>query len=201
MQKEKFFSAKRVTGIAVLLALVIVLQGALGSVSVGGVQLNFSLIPIVLGAAIYGATVGGVLGFACGVVVLVQVITGGGFYAVIWTNSPIVTTLTCLLKTTAAGVFSGLAYEAIAKKNKTVATFVSAAIVPIVNSALFIAGCLCMSGSIAIFQSSLGAYTDMNALVFILVVLVTFNFFIELAINLIVAPTLCRVIGIVAKNV
>ena len=89
-EKEKYFSAKRITGLAVLLALVVVLQAALGTISIGAVQLNFSLIPIVLGAVLYGAVAGGLLGFACGVVVLVQVITGAGFYSIIWTNSPVV---------------------------------------------------------------------------------------------------------------
>ena len=49
MNKEQFFSAKRVTGMAVLLALVIVLQAFGGTVSFGPVQLNFTLLPIVLG--------------------------------------------------------------------------------------------------------------------------------------------------------
>ena len=39
-----------------------------------------------------------------------------------------------------------------------------------------------------------------NVLVFILVGLVTFNFFIEFAINLIVAPAIHRVIGIIDKR-
>lgn len=60
--KEKYFSAKRITGLAVLLALVVVLQAALGTISIGAVQLNFSLIPIVLGAVLYGAVAGGLLG-------------------------------------------------------------------------------------------------------------------------------------------
>jgi uncharacterized membrane protein len=98
MKKEKFFSAKRITGLSVLLALVIVLQSVGGSIAIGAVQLNFTLIPIVLGAIMYGALVGGMLGLACGIVVLVQVIMGlVPFYTVIWTNTPVFAALTCLV--------------------------------------------------------------------------------------------------------
>jgi hypothetical protein len=61
------------------------------------------------------------LGFACGVVVLIQVIMGAvPFYALIWSNDPVVTTLTCIVKTTVAGLVAGIAYDIIAKKNSIV---------------------------------------------------------------------------------
>lgn len=201
MEKKAFFSAKRITGLAALLALVIVLQAALGSITIGVVQLNFSLIPIVLGAILYGAIGGGILGFACGVVVTIQVMMGGSpFYTILWTYTPVTTTLTCLIKTTAAGIVGGLLFRAISKKNARVALFAAAGIVPVVNTGLFILGCLCMNESITAFQSLLSEYFGMNTFTFILVVLVTFNFFIELAIDMLVSPALYRVIGIVDKK-
>lgn len=195
MQKNGFFSAKRVTGMAVLLALVIVLQAFGGTVSIGAVQLNFTLLPIVLGAIIYGAGVGAFLGLACGIVVLVQVIMGlVPFYALIWANDPVATTLTCLLKTTVAGAVSGWLYTVLSKKNGLVGVFVSAGIVPVINTALFIVGCLCMTNSVY------GLAGGQNVLGFILVGLVTFNFFIEFAINLLLAPAVHRVIGIITRK-
>ncbi len=201
MNKEAFFSSKRVTGLAVLLALVVVLQGALGTVQIGAVTLNFTLIPIVLGAILYGAVAGGILGFACGVVVLVQVILGGSpFYVIIWTNTPLVTTLTCLVKTTVAGLIAGWLFKLVSKKNVLFGVFAASATVPVLNTGLFIIGCLFMNESITAFQASLPDVGGMNMLVFILVVLVTFNFFIELAINLIVSPALHRVIGVMDRK-
>lgn len=195
MRKEKFFSARRVAGMGVLLALVIALQAFGGTISIGAVQLNFTLIPIVLGAIVFGPWVGGFLGLACGVVVLIQVIVGAvPFYALIWTNDPVVTTLTCLVKTTAAGVLSGWAYRWLSGKNELAAVFVASGIVPIVNTALFIVGCLFMTNSVY------AAAGEQNVLVFILVGLVTFNFFIEFAINLFVAPALHRVIKAAGKS-
>ena len=181
-------SAKQITGIAILIALVIVLQAVGGTVSIGVVQLNFTLIPIVLGGILFGAWAGALIGLVCGVVILIQVIMGiVPFYTAIWTGDPIVVTLTCLLKTTVAGFLGGFVYKIIAKANKVVATFVASAIVPIVNTALFIIGCLFMTNSVY------GMADGQNILIFILVSIVTFNFFIELAINLVVAPALNRV--------
>lgn len=200
MEAKKGFTTREITGTAILLALVIVLQAFGGTVSIGAVQLNFTLIPIVLGAILFGKWSGSLLGFACGIVVLVQVIMGlSPFYVVIWANNPVVTVFTCVVKTTVAGFLAGLAYELIAKKSSLAAVFTASAIVPVVNTALFIVGCLCMNKSIGIFQDSI-EMGGMNILVFILVGLVTFNFFIELAINLVVSPALHRVIGVVEKR-
>lgn len=203
---NKTFSARNIAYFAILVALVIVLQAALGTIQIGAVQLNFSLIPIVVGAIMFGAFFGAILGFISGVIVLIQVIMGmSPFYLIIWSNSPIITTLICLLKTTIAGFIAGIVFNAIKKKNSLVAIFVASGIVPIINTGLFIIGCLCMNETLSIFQSSLleamPEVAGMNALVFILVVLVTFNFFIEFAINLAVSPALYRCISVIDKNI
>lgn len=195
MEKKKKLSSKQITGIAVLLALVIVLQAALGSITIGVVQLNFTLIPIVLGAILFGPLAGAFLGFACGVVVLVQVIMGlVPFYALIWANDPFVTVLTCIVKTTAAGLVSGLLFNLLKKKNAYLALFVASGVVPVINTALFVVGCLFMTDSVYVMAG------DVNVLKFILVSIVTFNFFIEFAINLLLSPALYRVIGVVDKS-
>lgn len=195
MEKKKTFSSKQITGIAVLLALVIVLQAALGSITIGVVQLNFTLIPIVLGAILFGPFAGAFLGFACGVVVLVQVIMGlAPFYVLIWANDPFITLLTCIVKTTVAGLVSGLLFNLLKKKNVYLALFVASGVVPVINTALFVLGCLGMTDSVYVMAG------DVNVLKFILVGIVTFNFFIEFAINLIFSPALYRVIGFVDKR-
>ena len=192
---SKFFSARNVTSLAILIALVVVLQAFGGSINIGPVQLNFTLIPIALGAILLGPLAGLILGFACGVVVAIQVILGlVPFYVLIWTETPVVALLTCVVKTTVAGYIAGLAFKIFRKKNYYVAVFVAAALVPIVNTALFIVGCL---GMWDVMVSLAGGS---NILGFILVYLVTFNFFIELAINLLCAPALYRVIKVVDRN-
>ena len=193
--EKKFFSAKRVTYLAVLLALVVVLQAVGGTIPIGVVQLNFTLIPIALGATLLGWAAGGILGLACGIVVLIQVITGqNAFYTLIWTNSPFVTTLTCLLKTTVAGIDAGLVFGWIQKKNRYVAVFAASGLVPVLNTAIFILGCLGMYNTVAM------AADGTNVFVFILVGLVTYNFFIEFAINLLLAPAIHTVDRVVEKQ-
>ena len=183
------------TGLAVLIALSVVLQ-ILSGIFPSLVPMNFALIPITLAGILYGATGGAIVGFSCGVVVLVQVITMGGsnlFYQMIWTHDPFVTTLTCLVKTTVAGFLSGLFYKLTHRKNELVSVFVAGGIVPIVNTALFIVGCLFMT-------SVQGMAGGQNLLVFIMVGLVGFNFFFELLTSLLVCPTLHKVIGVLKKN-
>lgn len=202
MQVKTLFTAKNIAYLAILLALVIVLQTFGGTIVIGGVvQLNFTLVPIVLGAILLGPTAGGILGLACGIVVMIQVIMGlSPFYTVIWTENPVVAALTCVVKTTVAGYVAGWVYRWIAKKSKIVATFVAAGLVPVLNTGLFILGCLCMSNAIVVF----GSLNDMqlsgsDILVFILVGLVTFNFFIEFALNLLLAPVIERVVSVTEK--
>ena len=192
--KSKVFSSKQIAGMAVLLALVIALQ-SFSAVIPLGTLLNFALVPIVLGAIMFGAKVGAFLGLACGAVVLAQVIAGGSpFYVLIWTNDPIATALTCLVKTTVAGLVAGYLYAWLEKKNKLVATFVAAGVVPVINTSLFIIGCLFMTNSVY------GMASGQNVLIFILVGLVGFNFFFEFAFNLFVSPAINKVIQIVEKS-
>ncbi len=195
------FSAKNITGVAVLLALVIVLQAVGGTISLpGGVQLNFTLIPIVLGAILFGEWVGGFLGLACGVVVVISLASGtGGFFSDVFLRTPVITTLTCLIKTSVAGYLAGLFYRLIAKKSKIAGVFVASATVPIINTALFIVGCTIMELSGDLLR--IEGYEGTNFIFFLLVVLVSFNFFIELGINLVFAPALDRVIRVVEKRV
>ena len=196
-----FFTAKNIAYLAVLLALVIALQAFGGTIAIGAVQLNFTLIPIVVGAILFGPFVGAFLGFACGVVVLVQVIMGlVPFYAVIWANSPVITILTCIVKTTAAGLLAGFVYKLLERKNKLVAVFVASGLVPVVNTTLFILGCLCMGNAISVFQGNI-EMSGMNVFVFIVVILVTWNFFIEFAVNLLLAPAIHRVVLVVEKYI
>ena len=193
--KRSFFSSKNVTTLAILLALVIVLQAFGGSISIGVVTLNFTLIPLVLGAIVLGPLAGALLGLAGGVIILIQVILApSGFYYIIWSNSPFVTTMICLVKTTVAGFVAGWIFRLMERKSADTAIFTASALVPIINTALFVLGCLCMPNTISLMADG------ENVFVFILVGLVTFNFFIELAINLLVAPGLHTVYKAVEKQ-
>ena len=208
MKTKKFFSAKNIAVLGVLLALVVAMQAFGGSILIGTVQLNFTLIPIVLGAILLGPWAGGLLGLACGVVVLVQVIIApAGFYYIIWLNDPVITVITCLSKTTLAGIAAGFLFQLTEKKNRYVGIFVASAIVPIINTGVFILCCLWMNESMKLTQEwmvnilGMTNLLGLNPFVFILLGLVTFNFFVELGVNLVVAPGLHTVYKVVEKRI
>ena len=67
---------RRLAGLALFTAIVVVLQ-LLGSfIKVGPFAVSLVLIPIVVGAAVYGVKAGAWLGFVFGVVVTIAVVTG-----------------------------------------------------------------------------------------------------------------------------
>ena len=203
-KRSNFFSARNIAILAVLVALVIVLQlwGSMIPIGVAGLNLSFVLIPITLGAMLLGPIAGLILGFIFGFVVLMTGVTGANFFtAYLLADSPFWTVMTCLIKGMAAGAVAGLLYKLISKKNKYVAVFVASAVVPILNTGLFILGCLCMSGTIQSFAGNYMPNVDGHNIMYIIVVgLVTVNFFIELAINLICAPALYTVSNVVEKQ-
>lgn len=204
IKKSKYFSAKNITFIAVLVALVVVLQLWGSSIPIGfaGLRLSFVLIPITLGGIILGHIAGCVLGLVFGFVVLMTGVTGiEPFTAYLLADNPILTILTVLLKGAVAGAVCGLLFDAVKNKNRLVAVFVAAASVPILNTSIFILGTLCMSKSIHSFMQDISAFDGRNIMYIIIVGLVGINFLIELLINLICSPALHTVARVVENQI
>ena len=202
--KARFFNARNIAYLGVLMAveIVLLLWGSAIPVGGGGASLNFSLVPIVLGAIVLGPLAGTLLGAAAGVAIFVMVIVGaqGPVFSYLFAAQPVVIALVCIVKTTAAGLVSGWLYRLIAAKSRRGAVFAAAAAAPVVNTGLFILGLLCMSGDVmaAAEEFALG---QSSAITVIVLVFVTYNFFIELAIDLVLAPALCTVIRVAEKQV
>ncbi len=198
MKRKEFFSAKRVTGMAVLLALVIVLQLLGGYLKIGATSLSFVLVPIVLGGILFGPLAGAFLGFAFGFITLMFGVTGTDYFTmVLFESQPFATALLCLVKGTAAGLVAGALYKEVSKKNKYVGVFVAAAAAPIVNTGLFIAGAFALLGD-TLIANFVGAGSTL--VYFLFIGCAGINFLVELAINLIAAPMVYRVIGIINKQ-
>lgn len=87
---------KTLTGLAFFTAIIVVLQ-LLGSfIKFGPFSISLVLIPIVVGAAVYGPKAGAYLGGVFGVVVLIACIAGwdmGG--NLMWNANPLLTALVC----------------------------------------------------------------------------------------------------------
>lgn len=143
VNRGKMSTRTMVTG-ALLTALVIVLQFVSMAIRPGTFSITLSLIPIVIGAVIFGKGMGSWLGFIFGVAVLAT----GDAAAFMVVNAP-GTILTVLLKGTACGFVSGLVYELIGKvfcrKNKNVpymGAVLSALMCPDTKPHVFLLGCL-----------------------------------------------------------
>lgn len=194
--KEKLFTSKNVTYLAVLLAFVIVLQLFGSYIKIGATTFSFVLVPIVLGGILLGPVFGMILGFAFGLTVLLMgVFAVDGFTMILFNDSPIITTLICLVKGVASGVVPAFVYRWISKKNKYVAVFVASATAPIVNTGLFIIGALFLSSTLQANFLQDGT----SVIYFLVIVCAGVNFLVELAINLVLAPAVYRVAEVVNK--
>ena len=104
---------RKITGIAVFICLVVVLQLFSNYVTFGPVSITLALIPIVVGSIIYGPLAGFILGAVCGVIIFF----GPGTITLFWPYGIVKTFILCVLKTGLAGLVSGLIYKLLSNKN------------------------------------------------------------------------------------
>ena len=139
MQSVSVSKVNRMVGMAIFIAIIVVLQVFGNFIKVGTFSISLVLVPIVIGAAIYGAGSGAVLGGAFGVIVLINCINGtdiGG--NMLWTANPAITAVLCLLKGILAGFVAGVVYSAVSKKNVYIGVICAALVCPVVNTGIFI---------------------------------------------------------------
>ncbi|MBR5428780.1 MAG: ECF transporter S component [Clostridia bacterium] len=176
--------------LGILTALVVVLQLLSSSIRFGQFSITLTLVPIVVGAALYGKWAGAWLGAVFGVVVLLQPDTMA-FYQVSIPG----TVITVLAKGILAGFVSGLVYEVLKKKNDTAATFVAGALTPIVNTGVFVLGCF------AFFMDTLKEWAGgKNVFAFLFLSMIGVNFLIEFGVNLVLGPMIAKIIKIGRKK-
>ncbi len=191
---SKFFTTKNVAFLGILTALLIVLN-LLSTVFKVITNVNLTLIPIVLGALLLGVRGGFILGGISGLMTFLFGVFGvDPFTNTLFVNSPVLTFLTCVVKITVAGGIAGWIYDLLKTKNKYVAVFVASALVPVINTALFIVGALTMYNVIATNYSQ-------DVLYFLVITCAGINFLIELAINLVVAPAIHTTIRVLDKTI
>lgn len=187
-------NTKKMVGIAMLTAVVVALQ-LLGSfIKFGTFSISLVLIPIVVGTALYGIGAGAWLGLAFGVTVLAS-----GDASLFLAVNPAGAVITVLLKGTLAGVCAGLIYKLIEKKNKYAAVVASAVVCPLVNTGVFLLGCLVFFMD-TIRQWAAGMGFE-SAGTYMLVGLVGVNFLIELGVNVVLGPVIVRIVNIGKKQV
>ena len=184
---------------AMFAAVVVVLQMFV-SIPVGMFTITLTLVPVMLGAILFGPASGAILGGVFGVVVAIQVITGaaGPASTTMLLQAPVVTVVLCILKGVAAGWVSGLVYQAVMKINKPqLAVILSAVSCPIVNTGIFCLGLTVFYNNLLNEWAIAGEFA--NALTFIFLGLIGLNFVIEFATNVLLIPVALRMIKIVKR--
>ncbi len=189
MQKER---TQKLAGIALFTALVAILSYFGGFIKIGGLaSISLTLIPVVLGAAMYGAVAGAWLGLVSGIVFFITA------DAAFWFGLDLAgTVITVLVKGAVAGLAAGLVYKLVSKKNEYLALILSAIVCPVVNTGIFLVGCLIFFMDTV----SAGALNEgMSVGGYLIVAFVGLNFVFELLANIIVSPAIYRVLKIGKK--
>lgn len=185
---------KKLVGVAVFTAIVVVLQLLGGGIKVGGLfSISLVLLPIVVGAAVYGWEAGLWLGGAFGLAVLLS-----GDAAAFMAINPIGTVVTVMVKGIGCGFAAGLLYKLLSKKSVVLGALAAALICPVVNTGIFLVGCrLFFYDTIAQWGAAAGFE---NAAAYMFLGLAGINFLVEVATNLILAPVIIRLIRIGKKG-
>lgn len=186
---------KRLVGLATLCAITFVLQfwiaGILPKLPIGGgTAINLALIPVVVGAILYGPVGGLTVGLFLGAVTLLPGQGAEGFY-VNWYMT-ILAIVLCLAKAGLAGFLSGLVFKLLFKKNYYVAIYAAAIVAPIVNTGIFL---LLYGVLIYIMTGSAYGPTFVATAAAVWIV-----FLVELAVNILFAPALATLTKTLTRN-
>lgn len=200
-------STYRMAGLAILTAIIIVLQVFTTFVRFGPFSITLALIPIVIGAAMYGPGAGAYLGAVFGVIVIVMCITGGDVGgAMVWNASPWLCILVCMLKGTLAGFEAGVHYTALnkaaqeshsngKKPNDLIAIITAALVSPIVNTGVF------LLGLVIFFKDILTVWAGGSDLIYYIIFGLTgVNFLVEISVNIVLSPVVLKIIEAVKKS-
>ncbi|MCD7796187.1 MAG: ECF transporter S component [Clostridiales bacterium] len=177
-------NTRKIAGVGLFTAIVVVLQFLGSFIHFGPFSISLVLIPIVVGTALYGVWSGAWLGLVFGITVLIS-----GDAAAFLAIDPAGTVITVLLKGALAGLAAGIVYSLLSKRNKTLAVIVSAIICPIVNTGIFLLGC-----RLFFFETVKEWAGGTNVLEYMLVGFVGGNFLFELGANIILSPTIAKLV-------
>ncbi|MBQ3853022.1 MAG: ECF transporter S component [Lachnospiraceae bacterium] len=181
-----------IVGLGLLTAIVVVLQALSLSIPVGIFRITLVLVPIIVGAALYGVFAGAWLGFVFSLVVM---FTDTALFMAVSVPGTIITVM---VKGTMAGIVAGLVYKALAKKSRFVAVLLAGVAAPVTNTGLFLVGCgLFFMDTINEWAAAAGYASAGRFMIF---GLVGMNFVIELIINLAMSTTIVQLIGIGRKS-
>ena len=186
MSINKSFDTSKLVLLAMLTAIVAVLQLLASFFPVYPFRLTLVLMPIVVGAALLGKAAGAWLGFIFGFVVLVSDTTVPVFLQF---NAP-AAILVILGRGAATGFMAAVVYKALENRGKTFAVISAALVAPIVNTGLFVLGIYAFF--LPLISDWAVGFSSVTAFIFL--AMVGINFIFEFAVNLVLSPTIVRLI-------
>ena len=172
---KKYFTTKTITGLGILTAILVCLYGLSTVIRIGQLTLNLTLVPIAVGACLYGPFGGLFLGLVDSVFNLLAPETAG-FLAMNWWA----TVLLVLLKTGLAGLLAGFVFLPFKQKLPLLGCILASITVPIVNTGLFIAGFLAFFSSMV---AEAATAEGKSIFEYTIVLFIGLNFLIEFAVN------------------
>lgn len=178
------FTVRNIPYIAILAAIEIVLQFIGNNIAFGPVSINLSLIPMALGAILFGPWCGLFLGLLNSIFVLMAPST-----MLFYNISVMGTFVTVLVKSSAAGFIGGLIYMALKKKN-LLATIVTSISLPVINTGLFVVGSLLFFRGF--LEENVGTFT--NIYEFLFIGMIGWNFIFELGTSIVLVYPIYRII-------
>ena len=156
---------------------------------VGTVTVTLVLPVVVIGAALCGPIVGAWLT----IIPNISAFSEAGIFMV---YQPVGCIITLLLKGILAGLAAGFVYKLLSKKHPIGAVACAAVAAPVVNTGVFVAGCY-----IFIWEEILVEAANAGIGIGVLLLgLAGINFVVELVLNLILCPTILRIIKIGSKK-
>ena len=192
-QTANKFSTGTLVGLGILTAIVVVLQFIASAIKFGPFSITLVLAPIIIGAAFYGWKAGAWLGAVFGITVLLS----GDAAAFLTINAP-GTIITCVLKGALAGAAAGLVYKLIENKSKLGAVITAGVVCPVVNTGVFLLGCLLFFLDTVKEWGAGAGYENVGA--YFLFGFVGLNFVVELVINLVLSTAIVRILNVVRKG-
>ena len=197
MKTSSTKKVRQMVFLAMMSAIVVVLQIICTFVKFGPFSITLALIPIIVGAALYGWKSGAFLGFVFGLTVYITGLMGldGGFINLMMAYNPFLTTLLCFGKAIAAGAVAGALYAPIAKKNVFAGVLISGIAAPITNTGIFALGMM------TVFYGFLSQNSgDQLPLAALFLGWIGINFIIELVVNVALGTVITRIVAVASKN-
>ena len=173
MNTQNSINVRKLTYLAMLTALVVVLQLVIAPIigAATGLSPALVLIPIVLGVASCGLGAGAWLGAVFSLIVIFDPTT-----VPFLDHNAILTIILVFLKGMGAGLVAGALFKLLLRFNKYLAVVVAAISAPIANTGIFVIGCLLFFREL----TGVGVYS----------LFITANFALEVTVNAVLVPAI-----------